>query len=166
MDNSTYLSASEVTERKFPDGLAIPAREFHDLAGLFASFVDIAKQIDKLKKALIYKDIPTDGRPVVKLEQQSVEFLHAIMGMTTEVAELVEALGPDIVVKDLTHFLEELGDVRWYEAIFLRHLGASAEQVQAANIAKLSARYPDKFSGFAALNRDLDAERTALEEHF
>jgi len=33
----------------------------------------------------------------------------------------------------------------------------------ARNIAKLSARYPDKFTEAAALSRDLTAERTALE---
>lgn len=37
------------------------------------------------------------------------------------------------------------------------------EQAQAANIAKLTARYPEKFTNDLALNRDLTAERGALE---
>lgn len=37
------------------------------------------------------------------------------------------------------------------------------EDVFDANIANLTKRFPDKFTEYAAVNRDLDAERTALE---
>ena len=163
MDNQTYLSASEVTEKKFPEGLQIPAKEFHDLADLFMEFKNIASKIDTLKRAIIYHGVPVDGQPFVNLTQQQAEFLHSIMGLVTEVAEIADELGPELAVKDVNHFKEELGDCRWYEAIFLRHLNLTAEEVQAANIRKLARRYPDKFTSFAALNRNLDAERASLE---
>ena len=35
--------------------------------------------------------------------------------------------------------------------------------VATKNIAKLRARYPERFSEYDALNRDLDAERKVLE---
>ena len=163
MDSSTYLKASEVTEKKFPDGLRIPARIFHELSDKFLEIIDTSNHIDDMKKALIYKGVDTQGEATINLNQQQAEFLHAAMGMVTEVAEILDALGPTLTVKDRTHFIEEMGDVKWYEAIFLRHLDATAEQVQAANIRKLATRYPDKFNGFAALNRNLDAERASLE---
>jgi hypothetical protein len=48
----------------------------------------------------------------------------------------------------------------------LRHIASmcdsSIEEAMAKNIAKLQARYPDKFTQEAALNRDLDAEKAAM----
>jgi hypothetical protein len=45
------------------------------------------------------------------------------------------------------------------------YLGVSPSAVMAANIAKLQARYPGKFSAEAALNRDTDAEKAAIAQH-
>jgi NTP pyrophosphatase (non-canonical NTP hydrolase) len=100
---------------------------------------------------------------VVHLSQQQAELLHATMGMVTEIFEVIEELGMEFTIKDPTHLIEEIGDIKWYEAILLRHLDTTSDIAQAANIRKLSTRYPDKFSAHAALNRDLDAERNALE---
>jgi len=41
--------------------------------------------------------------------------------------------------------------------------GSSLQKILEANIAKLSTRYPEKFTTKAAQDRDLDAERKALE---
>jgi hypothetical protein len=41
--------------------------------------------------------------------------------------------------------------------------GGTPEQVREVNIAKLSARYPDKFNDYHAENRDLEKERAILE---
>ena len=43
-------------------------------------------------------------------------------------------------------------------------LGVSLEEVCRMNINKLKTRYPEKFTEEAALNRDLNAERKALED--
>ena len=45
-----------------------------------------------------------------------------------------------------------------------RGLGTTLEAVAQTNILKLQARYPDRFTEEHALVRDLDAERTVLEE--
>lgn len=42
-------------------------------------------------------------------------------------------------------------------------VGVTPEQAQAANIAKLKARYPAKFTEENAVNRDIEAERIALK---
>jgi NTP pyrophosphatase (non-canonical NTP hydrolase) len=163
MDNQSYLTASEKTEKKFPEGHVIPAEAYEHLMAVFGQVTLAARHIDSMKKALIYRDPDVQGKPVKILTQSQAEFMHAAMGMVTEVAEIVEALGSDMTIKDAKHFIEELGDVRWYEAIFLRYLGVTADTVQAANINKLATRYPDKFDSHAALNRDLEAERASLE---
>lgn len=162
MDNQAYLIAAEKTEKKFPNGLEIPSKEFHELSDLFMDFIDTGKRIDELKKKLIYKGVPANGSPTVKLDQRRAEFLHAIMGMTGEVAEIASALGANLELRDTTHFLEELGDYRWYEAIFLRWLVASQDDLQRMNIRKLAARYPEKYTDEAALSRDYTAERAAM----
>ncbi len=49
-------------------------------------------------------------------------------------------------------------------AMFYRALDTNPEHVRDVNIAKLRARYPQKFSGHDAVNRDLDMERRILDE--
>lgn len=162
MNNTDYLTASEVAEKKFPEGLKIPVPMVEELATLFNVLLTTAEAIDTIKKSLIYKGVDTANVLAVTLTPSQAEILHAVMGLVTETAEVVDALSPDLVVSDRLHLIEELGDIRWYEAILLRQLGTSADEVQAANIRKVSTRYPDKFDGLRAMNRDLEAERQSL----
>lgn len=88
---------------------------------------------------------------------------HSIIGIATEAVELLEALGnPDEF--DTVNFLEELGDLNWYEAIGIDAVNGNFEDVLQVNIEKLRARYPDKFNKDAAVNRDLDKERDILSD--
>ena len=52
----------------------------------------------------------------------------------------------------------------WYQAIACDVLGTTFEIEQERNIAKLSARYPDKFTEDKAINRDLETERKVLSD--
>ena len=52
----------------------------------------------------------------------------------------------------------------WYCAIALDELDGDFDEVMKTNIAKLSARYPDKFTEHNAEVRDLDKERKILEK--
>lgn len=121
------------------------------------------------------QDALTTESPVsdAQMERVNLRLLHAIMGMQTETAELTDALKKHIFYGaplDRVNMLEEIGDVFWYIAILLDELRvdvgdkASFENVMNTNIAKLKARYPNKFSEFAALNRDLNGERNILEK--
>ena len=65
---------------------------------------------------------------------------------------------------DAVNLKEEFGDTLWYLALGLRFLGIGFEETFAANIAKLQARFPDKFTEDAAMNRDPAAERAILEQ--
>lgn len=164
MDNAAYLEAAGRTEKTFPDGLAIPAKDFHELAATFADFIEIAHRVDVKKKEIIYKGLTAaPGEAIVNLSQQQAQSLHYLMGMVGEVGEIADALGANLTVDSVIHFLEELGDYRWYESGFYRLFNVTPEYVQELNIRKLMARYPEKYSDHLALNRDTKAEKAAME---
>jgi NTP pyrophosphatase (non-canonical NTP hydrolase) len=94
------------------------------------------------------------------------QLIHAFLGLSSEVGELADMLKKHIIYGkelDAINVLEESGDLEWYVALALRAVKASMEECMEKNIAKLRARYGDKFTQHAALNRDLDKERRALE---
>tara|TARA_R110002126_G_scaffold210876_9_gene357411 strand:- start:295 stop:807 length:513 start_codon:yes stop_codon:yes gene_type:complete len=97
---------------------------------------------------------------------QDPRVLHASMGLVTEAAELQDALkkasfyGKQL---DITNIKEEAGDMLWYLALLFDAIGTDFETEQARVIAKLKARFPDKFTNEKAENRDLVTERAILE---
>lgn len=133
MQLNEYLVLSEVTERKFPDGL--------------------------------------------HLNPEQAELLHHSMGVVTEAGELMDQMkrhliyGKDI---DSTNLIEELGDLAWYVAGFMRLINTRQEwashddELQSVifkkNIDKLRERFGEKFDAHRALNRNLVKEREVLEE--
>lgn len=121
------------------------------------------------------KDALTTESPIsdAQMGRINLRLLHAVMGMQTETAELTDALKKHIFYGaplDKVNMLEEIGDVFWYVAILLDEMKgelgekASFESIMNTNIAKLKARYPNKFTEHAAMNRDLVAERNILEK--
>lgn len=96
-----------------------------------------------------------------------VRELHAILGLMTELGELADPLKRHIFYGATaplrTNVKEELGDLLWYIAVMCDVHGLSIGDVMQANIQKLATRYPEKFDGERAVNRDLAAERTVLE---
>lgn len=100
------------------------------------------------------------------VEKQMVDLLHASIGMQTEAAEFSDMLKKHFFYGkplDKVNLREELGDQLWYIAMALRALDTTFEAVMERNIAKLKARYPDKFTEELAENRDLTKEREILE---
>lgn len=85
--------------------------------------------------------------------------VHACEGFFTEGGECMtevkrmhqygKAMTPEIH----QHIVEEVGDLLWYVALAAEHLGVSLHSIAQQNIAKLALRFPDKFSGEAALAR-------------
>lgn len=96
--------------------------------------------------------------------------LHVALGLIGEAGELLQAMlhssdtGEPI---DRVNLVEEAGDCLWYQALLLDEVyditGCNASGVAARNIEKLRKRFPDKFEVGLSNNRDLDAERRALE---
>lgn len=71
---------------------------------------------------------------------------HAGTGICSEAGEVIDITkGVKYYGKALNidHLIEELGDVRFYYQAMLNMLGLTDEQIQQANIKKLSKRYPD-----------------------
>lgn len=92
---------------------------------------------------------------------------HAVMGLVTEAGECMDAIKKAKIYGrelDAVNLLEEAGDIMWYLALLSSELDVSFEQMWEKNIAKLQARYPEKYSNEHALNRDASAERKTLEQ--
>lgn len=151
-----------------------------------AEAVEALNNLDAIKKTLFYgRDLPaslatpTDVRlndtdpancatlPVWFKNPKFGEYVtHAIIGAATEAGELLEALRAVVVNGeefDEVNMREEVGDVFWYFAALADTCGFTFEEAQRVNIAKLRARYPNKFTAFDANNRNLTEERRILE---
>jgi len=99
-------------------------------------------------------------------EPRAIRLLHAAMGLTTEANEIVDHMKKVIFYGkplDETNLVEEMGDLLFYMSIICREFGITMEEIAEKNIAKLKARYGDKFTESAAINRDLTTERKILE---
>lgn len=167
--------------------LQTKSTSFHGDKVEFGLFVDTLaaaifnlQQLDKMKKSLFYgKDnfiisekkhscyeLPVECLSEDENEQTGVDVLHAVLGIATEAGELLEAIQLGLFGEDgfdLVNVAEEIGDVFWYQAILANAAGKSFEEIQATNIAKLRARFPNKFTELDAQVRDLNAERNILE---
>lgn len=157
-------------------GLFITASEVADTA---KRAIFYGKPLDKEKffnglimlrqQAQIIGDNHTIDDPVEHsgaLEPVNLRLLHTAMGIFGEAGELLEALRAQMSTGklDLVNVAEELGDIDWYKAIGHDATGVTEEDTRAKVIAKLKARYPNKFDSERAHERDLAAERKALEE--
>lgn len=97
----------------------------------------------------------------------NLRLLHGGIGLATESGEFLDALKKHIFYGkplDRVNLAEELGDLFWYCAIIADELNVPFEQIMNTNIAKLKARYGEKFSEERAENRNLGKEREILEQ--
>jgi NTP pyrophosphatase (non-canonical NTP hydrolase) len=98
---------------------------------------------------------------------ETVRIFHAILGMVTEAAELMEMLRDHIfsgMPIDMQNLIEETGDSLWYHALIAKACGfATFDEFMASNKAKLTKRYGTTWNQEGALNRDTAAEMEALE---
>lgn len=133
--------------------------------------IKATEDLDLVKKKKFYGkqvNISSSAPEDLKFERDNAgeNLLHAAIGIVTESGELL-----DTILKykygqkelDVVNIKEELGDVMWYMAILLRDLNIDLYESMEVNIAKLRARYGEKFSSDKAINRDLDTERKILE---
>jgi hypothetical protein len=118
----------------------------------------------------------TDGNPFAgqNVLTFNTRIMHAILGYFTESGEMLEFLDnaldhPD-TLPDYVNLREEVGDVDWYKAVLFDTMRGvfpdvifDENQIREMIIAKLKARFGNKFSEAAANDRDLAAERTILE---
>lgn len=106
------------------------------------------------------------SRTLAKIDGNILDDLHMVIGMQTEVAEIADVYKKNIAYNkplDLVNIKEELGDAMWYIANLCNMHGWDLRDILDTNIAKLQARYPEKFTEKQALNRNLSEERKILE---
>jgi len=134
------------------------------------------QQMDRFKRHVYYGKI--DGELVDELMptyptgekaeriKQMTRVMHAVTGLITEVGEICEDIlsfienGGELNVKNLR---VENGDLLWYINLFLACLKTTIVIVAEENVAKLKARYPQKFDALRAIERDLKNEVAAVE---
>lgn len=133
--------------------------------------IDAANKLDQVKKTLFYgrdNNLIAEGQLGCNALDARISnnFIHGVIGVFTEAGELLEALrdGFNNGKMDHVNIREEIGDLFWYVAILLNETGGTFEDAMQINIAKLKARFPDKFEADKANNRDLVAERAILED--
>lgn len=186
MDSKTYVQNAIRTESRIE---AVKVEDKLTFEAVVQAFVAAAQLLDLYKKNIFYGKTIADEKwmsalnnligagadlkkgyyPGVALTDTlpiDTRVLHAIIGIATESGELMEAVQDKLEVQkplDEVNLLEEVGDLNWYEAILIDALDGDWDTVRERNIAKLRARYPDKFTSEDAINRDLETERKILE---
>lgn len=136
-----------------------------DLADLQARIVLAAMKSDYIPQALLTE--ATDFHAIgSRLDKDTLRLTHASLGITSEAGEFASAVKAWLFYDrkvDQCNAIEELGDLMWFIAQACDVLGVTFDDVQQANLAKLARRFPEKFDEDHANNRDLDAERQAME---
>lgn len=102
------------------------------------------------------------------LDRLSPHTLHSMLGLINEIGEMAEMIHAVLLGErefDLVNWKEEKGDAAWFLFCDCDAIGVSASEILRANIAKLAARYPDKFdpTKLDDAGRDKAAENRALE---
>jgi len=106
-------------------------------------------------------------RTCAKLNNENLDNFHMLMGMATEIGELIDVFKKNLAYNkpiDWVNVQEEIGDLMFYVGSFCRMHGFDLEKILDTNIQKLIARYPEKFTKENAINRNLDKEREILEK--
>lgn len=106
-------------------------------------------------------------RTLARLENKTLDNLHAVLGLSTEVGEVADVFKKNIAYGkeiDWVNTQEEIGDIMFYVAAICTINNFDLEKILQINIEKLKARYPDKFTQENAINRNLDREQEILKE--
>ena len=134
-------------------------------------FLDWLKELEGIEsKEYVENVLKTESNDFDAIKERFdptiIRLLHGVMGMATEAGEMLDQLkkvlfyGKEL---DFVNLIEEMGDSSWYQAIICDELQVEFKEIWKKNIAKLKARYGDKFNESGALDRDLDNERKILE---
>lgn len=169
MDSNTYLRDSSRTVSTQYHQELVTANE---IDFMLQAVLAAGAWADRVKRGLFYGSAfapRTGGGSTTSSvhKPELADLLHAVLGCVTESAEMAEHLLDVLRGKkalDVVNVVEEIGDIEWYVALALRFTGAQDHgDAWTRNIAKLRARFPDKFTEEAAVTRDLVAERAVLE---
>jgi NTP pyrophosphatase (non-canonical NTP hydrolase) len=165
VDYNRYVKEASRTERD----ISILKTDYDYLQLALQNFIKSAKELDMVKKNAFYgKQFDNElFHPVDEIQNIiSPRLFHSLIGILTEAGEIGEIL--ETILFNNTNVItnekiaDELGDLNWYEAIGIDELKLDFSDILHANIAKLKARYPDKFSEENAIKRNIEDETKAL----
>lgn len=155
--------------------------KINDELATFVSIVgSLSISLDKHKRELFYEKLPNNEKKKVirdtaqfLAKDKSVEdiktslkninprLLHAILGLYTELGEIIHNIVVTNGKVDEVNMIEEAGDLSWYFRLLAEVLNTTPEKIIEINQAKLDARYgAGQLSGS---ERDLEKERQVLE---
>lgn len=80
--------------------------------------------------------------------------IHAALGITSEGGEIATLIKASCVYgkeTNISHLMEEAGDVLWFLSLLAKCMGITLEDIAKENIRKLKLRYPQGYS-------DMDAQ--------
>ena len=103
-----------------------------------------------------FKNYQDNANKTAKAGDFKFNLIHAAMGLAGEAGEFTDCIKKYAIYGqslDKCNAIEELGDVLWFVALACDTLGVDMELVAARNIAKLQARYPEKYSDEHAAQR-------------
>lgn len=138
------------------------------------AFSVAANQADRFKAALVYGEKLREaghpslrGQPGRRPSPETLNMLHAVLGLYSEAGELLECLFDSMMTGtklDTKNMVEEAGDIRWFLTLLEDALEVSDVEVMTKNLKKLKKRFPEGFSESDAVNRDKDAELKAMDD--
>lgn len=142
---------------------------------IYLATMHLRKLTDDLKGYIFYGREPSPEKPYTMVEfsgkgltESKLDALHAILGLISESGELAEPILRWVVGYEVNedHIVEELGDIHWFMNLMTAALNLTESNIKKQNIAKLRARFPDKFSEADAIDRDVENEykQMKLEE--
>lgn len=186
--STNFVALALRTEVVPENPVPVPQSDMIAMRLIVGHIIEIGALLNQFKRKIYYSDPKADtalavnrsnlhkifsfdgcrlaGTASVEMSIENRRLLHGMVGKTTELAELWEALSPAIFdgkEADMVNVGEELGDDKWYDAVLIDTAKLTMNGVLDGNIQKLQKRYPDKFSTEAAINRNLGAERKSLE---
>lgn len=174
-----YVAEAELTLSRQFHGELVSKQAF---AFALNNAIDALQRLDVIKKAWFYgrgsvgmnaeHATSTSGLPGLIGQNselsllEAADYIHGVFGLATEAGELLEGLREVTRGKslDLVNVKEEVGDAKWYMAILARVARFMWGEDERTNIAKLRARFPDRFTEYDANNRNLSVEREILEK--
>jgi NTP pyrophosphatase (non-canonical NTP hydrolase) len=194
-EQTALATEAPVDEERWRTGAAVLCSSLSTLGSAFRKL-----HLDNLKKYLAYGKVPADlalipeilielrrsGKDPLVASTRVCRFLHGLVGLATEVEELIAAVEKAINEAwnqdedadsielqvdhfDVTNILEECGDAQFYLKLILDSIGFNLGKALSVNLNKLQkgdkARYKSgTFTPEEANSRDLSAERKGLEE--
>jgi NTP pyrophosphatase (non-canonical NTP hydrolase) len=103
---------------------------------------------------------------LILLGPEAMRLDNAARGLAGDAGEVSSAVMKFIEYGrplDVNNVVEEVGDCLWRLAQICATIGVPLEECMEANLRKLQARYPDRYTDEASANRDKEAEMEAIK---